>query len=264
MFDAVYRYPRQSNLVLPVQVRSSGIYRVWSGWHDWVRSKHFLEIFWCIRGEVKFRQEDGSVFVLRPGFCCCYFPGDTHRVFTDRPAEFCWATFDGELCGRAIGDFSLSREPWEAGECPQELFSRLRLQLRKPGTDSEICAGILGYELLSRAKYPETEQTSSLTERFFAVVEAKFSDPDLTIDSIAAELNVHRSTLMRTVRAVCGQTPQKYLTEFRMHKALALLQKPELSIKEAAAKAGFASANYFGKVFFHTYGRTPSDMRNNH
>ena len=44
MIEAVYRYPRQSDLDLPVRVRSAGCYRVWSGWSDWIKTKDFLEL----------------------------------------------------------------------------------------------------------------------------------------------------------------------------------------------------------------------------
>lgn len=262
MIEAVYRYPRQSDLDLPVRVRSAGCYRVWSGWSDWIKTKDFLELFWCISGEVKFGQKNGDIFTLQEGFACCYFPGDRHHVFADKQAEFCWVTFDGDKYGQLIENFALKRKPWIAGNCPQELFSNLRMQLRKPGKASEISAGILGYELLCRAKIPANEEHSTLAERFCAKVEECCDDPELSVDSIAEELGVHRSTLMRNVYAVCRQTPREYLVSYRMNKALGLLLNPELSIKEIAEQTGFASPNYFGKVFLNTFGKTPSDMRN--
>lgn len=262
MLESVYRHMKQSTVVLPVQVRSTGFYRTWSGWHDLVRIKHFLEIFWCVSGEVHFRQSDGRTFTLKPLQCCCYFPGDWHRISTDKNAEFCWVTFDGDQCSRLIQDFNLTREPRTVGECPQELFTRLRLQLHKPGQNSEVQAGIIGYELLSRVAYPDCGERFSLAEHFFEIIAAEYGDPLLSVDGIADKLNVHRSTLVRNIFAACGQTPQEYLVQYRMQRALSLLQNPKLSIKEIAQQTGFASANYFGKVFARTFGKTPSDMRN--
>ena len=262
MLESVYRHVRQSTMVLPVQVRSTGFYRTWSGWRDLVRVKHFLEIFWCVSGEVHFQQPDGRIFTLKPQQCCCYFPGDCHRLSTDKNAGFCWATFDGELCSRLIQDFRLTREPRTVGECPQELFARLRLQLHKPGPGSEIQAGSIGYELLSRVAYPDCGERFSLAERFFEIIAAEYDDPSLSVDGIADMLGVHRSTLMRNVLAACSQTPREYLVRYRLQKALAFLQESEVAVKEVSQRVGFASPNYFGKVFFRTFGKTPTDMRN--
>ena len=51
--------------------------------------------------------------------------------------------------------------------------------------------------------------------------------------------------------------------EVRMSVAEAydMLHSSELSIKEISARTGCASANYFGKVFWRTFGKTPSEMR---
>ena len=262
MVESVYRFAAKGNSGIPLQVRSTGYYRVWNGWKDLVIRKFFVELFWCIDGVGKFEYEDGRTIMLTPGQCCCYFPGDRHKVSADADFELCWLTFDGDNCIEVAKHFSLDRTSWYAGKCPQELFARLRREIRKPGVSGELASSVTGYEILCRATLSCGDgEDDKLVEKFVAEVESSCEDPALTIEEIAGRLGVHRSTLMRKVTAVCGESPQKYLTECRLQKAFALLQDSGLSIKEISEHCGFASANYFCKVFARTYGKAPGKMR---
>lgn len=264
MFEKVYRLPKTGIVNQLIMVRSTGFYRVWSGWKDLAIRKYFLELFWCISGSGEFTLEDGSSFTLRPGECCCYYPGDCHRIQATSNFEFCWVTFDGPDCQSLIDRFELTRTPWQAGKCPQKLFMKLRSEISRPGAEGEIRSGAIGYELLVRAKTPDTGQDTLLAERFISIVEKEFDNPELTIDGIASTLDVHRSTLVRNIGNICGISPQKYLTDYRMRQAFDLLHETHFSIKEIAERTGFASPNYFGKVFLKTFGRTPCELRELH
>lgn len=262
MQELVYRFSKKGSCDLPLQIRSSGYYRVWDDWKDLVIRKFFVELFWGIGGEGCVEYGDGNVVTLTPGYCCCYFPGDLHKVYAKKDFEFCWMTFDGGKCLDVANSFALSRTPWRAGACPQELFARLRRELRKPGAHGEVEASIAGYEILCRAVgNQEKPDDTELAERFISEVENSCGDSDLTVEIIAQRLGVHRSTLMRKVSAICGESPQKYLTECRLQRAMTLLQDSGLSIKEIAECSGFASANYFCKVFSRTFGKAPGKMR---
>lgn len=242
-------------------MRSTGYYRVWDGWRDLVIRKYFLELFWCISGTGEFTLDDGSSFQLNSNQCCCYFPGDCHRIAAMKGFEYCWITFDGTQCSKIIDMFSLERKAWNAGTCPQELFAKLRSEIRKPGIEGELKASTTAYELLARSKTPDYRKDTMLVERFISIIEQQFDNPELTIEQISDELGIHRSTLVRNVELICGESPQQYLAEFRMKQAYDMLHSSELSIKEISARTGFASANYFGKVFWRTFGKTPSEMR---
>ena len=262
MLQRVYRLAKNGTSNQLVMVRSTGYYRVWDGWKDLPIRKNFLELFWCISGQGEFTLNDGTTFLLAPEHCCCYFPGDCHRIQALRNFEFCWVTFDGPQCKLLTDVFSLTRTPWYAGECPQDLFTKLRTEIRNPGIEGEIKSGALGYELLTRSLTPYDDRDTSLAKQFISIVEQQFDNPELSIDDIADMLEIHRSTLVRNVENICGCSPQQYLSEFRMKQAFDLLMENRLPIKEIAERTGFASANYFGKVFAKTFGKTPSEMKN--
>ena len=261
MIKSAYRLAKHGTADLPIQVRSTGYYRVWDGWRDRAIRKNFLELFWCVSGSGEFTLEDGTSLILQADQCCCYFPGDCHRIQALNKFEYYWITFDGPRCAELIKTFSLERKAWNAGVCPRELFVKLGSEIRKPGIAGEIKSSATGYELLIRAKTPDCVQDTMLVKKFISIIETQFDNADLTVEQIADDLGIHRSTLVRNVENICRESPQQYLTEFRMKHAMDLLHDQELSIKEIAARTGFSSANYFGKVFLRTFGKTPTEMR---
>ena len=261
MIESSYRLAKKGSIDLPVQVRSSGYYRVWCNWRDLAIRKFFLELFWCISGSGTFTDNTGNSRLLSAGQCCCYFPGDCHRICANDKFEFCWITFDGAKTEQLIEQFSLTREPWDAGECPQELFAELRSRIKKPGTEGELLSSVIGYEILARSKTPLLQHDTTLTEQFIDIVDNEFDDPFLCIETIAERLGIHRSTLVRNIYAICRKSPKEYITEYRMQQALSLIHGTTLSIKEIAGRTGFSSPNYFGKVFMRFFGKTPGEMR---
>ena len=199
-----YRFSKKGTLHAPVRVRSSGHYLVEPDWHDLIMRKSFLELYWCVSGSGEFRLGSRS-WQLHPGEICSYFPGDVHQVAACEEWEYCWLTIDGEFCADVIKGFGLTREPHRAGPCPQELFSRLRHELAIPGIDAESRAALIGYEILLRTVMPEKIPNIDLGRRFMAEVARRLDDPELNISELAAELGVHRTTLMRQVRAASRQ-----------------------------------------------------------
>ena len=190
-----YRFSKKGTLHAPVRVRSSGHYLVEPDWHDLIMRKSFLELYWCVSGCGEFRLGSRS-WQLHPGEICSYFPGDVHQVAACEEWEYCWLTIDGEFCADVIKGFGLTREPHRAGPCPQELFSRLRHELAIPGIDAESRAALIGYEILLRTVMPEKIPNIDLGRRFMAEVARRLDDPELNISELAAELGVHRTTLM--------------------------------------------------------------------
>ena len=85
------------------------------------------------------------------------------------------------------------------------------------------------------------------------------SRPDYAFQ--AAELaeagGVSQSTLNTTFRDRLGMSVGSYMTSVRMREARRLLDEGSLSVKEIAARTGFASQSYFGKAFRTFYGKSP-------
>ncbi|MBQ8040550.1 MAG: helix-turn-helix transcriptional regulator [Lachnospiraceae bacterium] len=58
-------------------------------------------------------------------------------------------------------------------------------------------------------------------------------------------------------------SPKQYLIQLRMNRALELLTKNEISVKEISFACGFTDEKYFSRAFKKRYGYPPSQLKNN-
>jgi AraC-like DNA-binding protein len=82
-----------------------------------------------------------------------------------------------------------------------------------------------------------------------------------TVAELAACAAVSRSLLDDRFRQVLGRSPIRYLTEWRMHLAEALLATTEIGVGVVARRVGYDSEVAFSRAFKRTHGRSPSSWR---
>ncbi len=78
-----------------------------------------------------------------------------------------------------------------------------------------------------------------------------------TIKEVAEHFFISEGHLMRLFRAETGKTFNEYLTEYRINKAIALLETNRYKIYEVARMVGYTDCRYFSKVFKRLTGRNP-------
>ncbi len=86
-------------------------------------------------------------------------------------------------------------------------------------------------------------------------------DQKLSLDDIAAAGSVCRSKCCELFARYVGQTPNNYLTRFRIHKGCEMLRETKRSICEIALACGFQSASYFTYTFRREMGSVPQAYR---
>ena len=84
----------------------------------------------------------------------------------------------------------------------------------------------------------------------------------ITVNDVARAMGISRSRLYRIFMQQIAESPQKYLTEFRIRRACILMASSEKSIKEISFKVGFKDQMYFSTVFKSVIGTTPTEFRN--
>ena len=84
---------------------------------------------------------------------------------------------------------------------------------------------------------------------------------DFSLQELADSLHINKFHMLRTFRAVTGETPLQYHNRYRCEKACELLKQQELSISYIALETGFNSASHFSRVFSKILGMTPSEYR---
>ena len=96
------------------------------------------------------------------------------------------------------------------------------------------------------------------------VVNARLKNPNLNVDSIAAQLNMGRTNFYRKVRELTGVSPNDYLRRARMERAAELLRTTDIPVSEVCVQVGVPDAQYFSRVFKVYYESTPKAYREKH
>jgi two-component system response regulator YesN len=99
-----------------------------------------------------------------------------------------------------------------------------------------------------------------LVRRIIELLSHSFSE-DLSLKTIAAQLNVNPSYLGQLLHTHTGELFHDYLTKVRMREARALLIGSDLKVSEIASRCGFSQQSYFNRVFKQSHGMTPVEYR---
>ncbi len=91
-------------------------------------------------------------------------------------------------------------------------------------------------------------------------IQLHFSEP-LSLDAVAAEVNLTPVYFSSVFKKVTGQNFHDYLTQVRMNEAKNLLKEPGKSIIEISMAVGYTDNKYFRKLFKRHTGIKPSDYR---
>lgn len=104
---------------------------------------------------------------------------------------------------------------------------------------------------------------SSRDEKFLNLLldytEKVWNNTDLKIDDFSYHLGFSKSQLYRKMIALTNVSINKFIKEYRLKRALRLLNMQQGNISEIAFETGFNSPTYFSKCFKETYGILPSN-----
>lgn len=84
-----------------------------------------------------------------------------------------------------------------------------------------------------------------------------------TVESLANEVAMSRSRFAHRFNQLIGTGPMGYLADWRLQKALTLLEKTHLSVQQIAQQTGYHSASSFTRAFSGKFGMAPRELRKN-
>ena len=105
------------------------------------------------------------------------------------------------------------------------------------------------------------QPSSFFISRFREVVEARLADSDLSVEDLAADMNLSRVQLYRKVKSVTGSSPVELLRTARLNRGYQLLLTTDKTVSEVAYTVGFSAPSYFTKCFKDEFGMAPGDVR---
>ena len=112
---------------------------------------------------------------------------------------------------------------------------------------------------LSRSTAPPAWFKAASDPRLAAVLQAMHAQADRpwTVDELAGLGHMSRATFARTFQQVLGQTPMKYLADWRMALARDMLLTSDATVEQIAARVGYGSGYAFATAFQRHHGRPP-------
>ncbi|HUH28734.1 nickel-binding protein [Gelidibacter sp.] len=96
--------------------------------------------------------------------------------------------------------------------------------------------------------------------QLIAYTENIWSNPAINVTDFEENLGYSKSKLYRTMMNLVGKSPNVFLRDFRLNKALELLEKQSHNVSEIAYQTGFSSPAYFSKCFHKKYKILPSNL----
>lgn len=99
-------------------------------------------------------------------------------------------------------------------------------------------------------------------ERLTNIVNREIANENFSVDEIAREMLVNRTTFYDRVKTLTGMAPNAYLRTVRMKRAAEMLSTTDTPVSEVAYSVGFSSPQYFSKVFKQEFDMTPTDYIN--
>lgn len=221
------------------------------------------------------RVEDGETLTLTAGQAFIAYPERVvfYQADAARPWVYSWIAF----CGDQVG----------------EILARTRVTAEQPvfPMDTRLMPKL--YELLNEAEEQAATRDlrlRALLNEFFSVmielapasaqgqaaVQAQAKDAyihrcldflhshygeEISVGQLAAVVGLDRKYLSAIFKQATGFPPQRYLLQYRMERACALLKTGRFTIGEVARSVGYQDALLFSKMFKKTLGVSPSAYR---
>lgn len=148
-----------------------------------------------------------------------------------------------------VADYLL--KPFADGELEQAILS-IKEKLAAPPEDEQSPLLRTNQEPGSKSKY---------VEQAIDFIRNHYSDPQISISRVAAELDISESYLSRVFKKETDYTFNAYLTNYRIHVALRLLKDYRVKVYEVAQQVGYLDTTYFSTLFKKYTGLTPSDYQ---
>lgn len=183
---------------------------------------------------------------------CGYFKKG--RVYEPRQIKECYVRFMWAVINVAKETGMLGHEELEQ----QTLLERImgaKTQGELERTVSALAKKIRGME--------ETDGVHLTVKRAQSLIQ-EFYQSGITLEEIAAKLNITPEYLGTLFHRELGVNFSSYMKNFRITRAKELLIGTQMKLYEISDKVGYSDPKYFSRVFREVTGQLPADYRKTH
>jgi signal transduction histidine kinase/DNA-binding response OmpR family regulator/ligand-binding sensor domain-containing protein len=90
-------------------------------------------------------------------------------------------------------------------------------------------------------------------------LEENYENSNMIIDDISVFTGLSRSSFFKKVKSLTGLAPVDFIREFRLQKAIQIIEAGETNISQIAYSVGINDTRYFSKCFKQKFGMNPSE-----
>lgn len=101
----------------------------------------------------------------------------------------------------------------------------------------------------------------SFLENLDRVILVHISQNTESVESIANDIGMSRTSLYRKLKAITGLSINEYIRSLKLERAAHLIQHENYSVSQASYEVGFNDTKYFRKVFKQKMGKNPSEYK---
>ena len=238
-----------------------------------------IEILWVVHGELSCKTLDGKERVMKANellFCDALVP---HETVTSKDLVFRILQFSPEYFLNIIyanSDIKVNivknstyryivpdNEKYPLFlETLAQLFVALQNSLESSIGYTYVLINLLKQEGLFEYFLSSEKQQNSKISPILAFLNKNYTK-DINIPVIAEKFYFTPTYLSRLFKKKCGCTIVEYINNLRMSHAEKLLLTTQKSITEIAYESGFATPNYFIRLFKKTHYVSPNEFRKN-
>lgn len=99
-------------------------------------------------------------------------------------------------------------------------------------------------------------------EKLTDILQVNLEKEQFGVKELAEEAGLSRSQLHRRLHAINGKSASQLIREYRLQKAMVMLQNNVATVSEIAYRVGFGSPTYFNTCFHEYYGYPPGEVKN--
>ncbi len=217
--------------------------------------KHVMNI--VIKGEGTLRVKDKEFFITE-GTVFFLLRNETFTVTSEADLEYSYISFSGRRADEYILRLGID-ETSRLFEGYDRLipFWQDSINMCEDGNIDVLSEAVLLYSIAVLA--PERKEKDHFIAEFTAIIHDSFTDPDLSVGTIAATMGYSPKYFSTIFKKKMGVAFSEYLREMRMKHAIFLIENGVFSVKNVALLCGYKDALYFSKLFVKQAGTPPTE-----
>lgn len=115
---------------------------------------------------------------------------------------------------------------------------------------------VIGIGEFSPENLPSNNKDQEFLANLSEVLEKQFSNPKVTIDMLAQDLNMSRTSLHLNLKRTLNKSATESLNEYRLKKAVIMLEN-DMPVNEVSYYCGYSDPNYFTRIFKKYFKESP-------